>query len=135
MGKKDPNEIVLEAKSFLVSETDSDGIIKFANDDFCRYAEYSLDELVGEPHNFVRHRDMPRAAFKDLWDTVKQGKTWEGFVKNASKSGKFYWVFATVYPFKSCDGSSGYISCRRKASEDEIEKYTKLYKTMKAQER
>lgn len=135
MSKNNPNEVVLDAKSFLVSETDSDGIIKFANDDFCKYAEYSLDELVGEPHNMVRHRDMPRAAFKDLWDTVKQGKIWNGFVKNTTKNGQYYWVFATVYPFKSFDGSSGFISCRRRASEDEIEKYTKLYKTMKAQER
>lgn len=135
MSKNNPNEVILDPKSFLVSETDINGLVKFANSDFCKYSEYSLDELLGEPHNIVRHRDMPRAAFKDLWATVKAGKIWKGFVKNATKSGKFYWVFATIYPFKSCDGSAGYISCRKKASESEIIKYTELYKTMAAQER
>lgn len=128
------NELVLNNKSFLVSETDEKGIIKFANDEFCEYAEFPLSELIGKPHNIVRHPDMPKAAFKDLWDTVKSGNRWKGFVKNKSKTGKFYWVFATVFPFTSSDGSKGFISCRRKASEQEIEKYTKLYKEMKEKE-
>lgn len=93
------NELILDDKSFLVSETDEEGIIKFANDEFCKYAEYSLGELVGKPHNIVRHKDMLKAAFKALWDTVKKGDRWRGFVKNRTKSGKFYWVFATVFPF------------------------------------
>ena len=124
------NEIVLSSKAFLVSETDEKGIIKFANDDYCKYAEYDLSELIGKPHSIVRHPDMPSDAFKDLWKTIKSGNKWRGFVKNKSKSGKFYWVFATVYPFKSCDGSSGYISCRRKISKMEASKYEALYKTM-----
>jgi aerotaxis receptor len=128
------NELILDDKSFLVSETDEKGIIKFANDDFCRYAEYELDELVGNPHNIVRHPDMPKAAFADLWNTVKKGQRWRGFVKNKTKSGKFYWVFATVFPYSSSDGSKGYISCRRKASRKEIEKYEKLYTQMKEEE-
>jgi aerotaxis receptor len=129
----DNNEIILDTKSFLVSETDEKGIIKFANDDYCKYAEYSLQELLGKPHNIVRHPDMPAAAFKDLWDTIKSGNKWRGFVKNRSKSGKFYWVFATVYPFKSCDGTKGYISCRRKISSVEAKKYEALYKKMKSE--
>ena len=135
MSRNDPNEVELQESAFLVSETDSKGIIKFANDEFCHYAGYTLEELVNKPHNMVRHPDMPRAAFKDLWETVKSGKRWRGFVKNRTKDGRYYWVFATVYPFKSCDGSNGYISCRRKISDAEKEKYTKLYKEMKAQER
>ena len=129
--ENNPNELILDDKSFLVSETDEKGIIKFANDEFCKYAEYELDELLGKPHNLVRHPDMPKAAFKDLWDTVQRGERWRGFVKNATKSGKFYWVFATVFPFTSSDGSKGYISCRRKASRKEVEKYTALYIEMK----
>jgi len=125
------NELILDDKSFLVSETDEKGIIKFANDEFCEYAEYTLDELVGNPHNMVRHEDMPKAAFEDLWKTIKSDKRWKGFVKNKTKSGKFYWVFATIFPFTSSDGSKGYISCRRKASRKEIDKYTKLYSEMK----
>jgi len=125
------NEILLDTKAFLVSETDEKGIIKFANDDYCKYAQYTLEELIGQPHNIVRHPDMPAAAFKDLWDTIKSGNKWRGFVKNKAKSGKFYWVFATVYPFTSCDGSKGYISCRRKISDLEAKKYDALYASMR----
>ena len=124
-------EIKLGIDSFLLSETDEKGIIRFANDDFCKFAGYSLEELIGQPHNIVRHSDMPKAAFEDLWKTIKNGQSWKGFVKNKSKSGNFYWVFATVFPFISCDGSKGYISCRRMAAPSEIEKYDKLYKSMK----
>lgn len=124
-------EMKLNVNSFLLSETDEKGFIRYANDEFCKFAEYSLEELIGQPHNIVRHPDMPSTAFKDLWDTVQSGKPWKGFVKNKTKTGKFYWVFATVFPFTSCDGSKGYISCRRMAAQSEIEKYEKLYKSMK----
>ena len=83
----------------------------------------------------VRHKDMPKAAFKSLWDTVKKGEIWTGYVKNATKDGGYYWVFATVYPFESCDGSKGYLSCRRKPSIKEIEKAEKLYEEMRRNER
>ena len=127
-------ETVLDENAFLVSETDAKGTISFANDDFCKVAEYELDELIGNPHNMVRHNDMPRAAFKSLWDTVQGGDVWTGYVKNATKSGGFYWVFATVYPFETCDGSKGYLSCRRKPSRAEIEEHEALYKEWKRSE-
>jgi PAS domain S-box-containing protein len=85
-------EYVLKDTDFLVSQTDEKGFIRFANEDFCKIAGYTLEELIGEPHNIVRHRDMPRAAFKDLWETVKSGKIWTGYVKNATKNGGYYWV-------------------------------------------
>ena len=113
-------ETILDDYAFLVSETDEK--------DFCNIAEYELEELIGQEHNIVRHKDMPKVAFKELWETVQKGEIWTGYVKNATKSGGFYWVFATVYPFLSCDGTNGYLSCRRKASKDEIEKISKLYK-------
>lgn len=125
------SEYVLKDTDFLVSQTDEKGIILFANEDFCKIAGYTLEELVGKPHNIVRHRDMPHAAFKDLWDTVKGGKVWTGYVKNATKSGGFYWVYATVYPNIACDGGTcGFMSCRRKASLEEIAEAERLYKTM-----
>jgi aerotaxis receptor len=125
------NEYVLKDDDFLVSQTDSKGIIIFANDDFCKIAGYTIDELVGKPHNVVRHPDMPKAAFKDLWNTVKKGDIWSGYVKNATKDGGFYWVFATVYPkHDSKANGTTYISCRRKASKAEIEEATNLYKTL-----
>lgn len=123
-------ELELTKESFLLSETDEKGIIKYANDEFCEYSGYSLDELIGKPHNCVRHSEMPKEAFQDLWNTIKKGNPWKGFVKNRSKNGQFYWVFATVFPFVAGDGNKGYISCRRMASRDEISKYENLYKSM-----
>lgn len=127
-------ETVLDDYAFLVSETDTKGNIIFANEDFCKIAEYSLDELIGRPHNMVRHSDMPKAAFKSLWETVQSGNIWTGYVKNVTKSGGYYWVFATVYPFESCDGSQGFLSCRRKASQEEIDVHIELYKQWKKEE-
>ncbi len=89
---------MLNDYTFLVSETDEKGIILFANDDFCKIAGYDIDELIGQPHNIIRHKDMPKAAFKDLWETVKKGNIWTGYVKNRAKNGDFYWVYATVFP-------------------------------------
>ena len=123
-------ETISDDYTFLVSETDAKGNILFANEDFCKIAEYSIDELIGNPHSMVRHKDMPKTAFADLWKTVQRGEIWTGYVKNSTKNGGYYWVFATVFPFESCDGSKGYLSCRRKASLEEISTATNLYKTM-----
>ena len=127
-------ETVLDDYAFLVSETDSKGICTFANDDFCKIAEYELEELMGQPHSIVRHPDMPKVAFKSLWDTIQKGDIWTGYVKNKTKSGGYYWVYATVYPFETCDGSKGYLSCRRKPSREEIDEHEALYKQWKASE-
>jgi aerotaxis receptor len=121
-------ETVLDDYSFLVSETDAKGTILFANSDFCKIAGYEVEELIGKPHNMVRHKDMPKKAFKSLWETVQAGNIWTGYVKNATKKGGFYWVFATVYPFESCDGGNGFLSCRRKATKEEIADAEALYK-------
>ena len=128
-------ETVLDKNAFLVSETDAKGIIKFANEDFCKIAGYTLAELVGNPHSMLRHKDMPKLAFKSLWDTVQKGNIWTGYVKNATKDGGYYWVFATVYPFESSDGSMGYLSCRKKPTNEEIQKAEMLYKQWKKEER
>ena len=121
-------ETVLDDYAFLVSETDAKGIVTFANDDFCKIAGWELDDLIGQPHKCVRHPDMPKAAFKSLWETVQKGEIWTGYVKNQVKGGGYYWVYATVYPFETCDGSKGYLSCRRKPSVSEIEEHEALYK-------
>jgi len=124
-------EYVLKSDDFLVSQTDEKGILLFANDDFCNIAGYTLDELVGQPHNIVRHKDMPRAAFKDLWKTVKDDKIWSGYVKNSTKNGGNYWVYATVYPmYDKVRKAKTYMSCRRKPSKQEILDAQNLYKTL-----
>lgn len=125
-------EYVLKSDDFLVSQTDEAGNIIFANDDFCKVAGYSLEELVGKPHSIVRHKDMPRAAFKSLWEFSKSGKVWTGYVKNATKNGGFYWVFATVYPMiDDTTHKKTFMSCRRKPSKQEIADAEALYKTLK----
>jgi len=124
-------EYVLKNDDFLVSQTDEKGVIIFANDNFCKIAGYHIDELVGQSHSIVRHNDMPKVAFKDLWSTVKKGDTWSGYVKNSTKDGGFYWVFATVFPkYDPKTKARSYISCRRKPSKKEIEDAQNLYKTL-----
>jgi aerotaxis receptor len=116
----------------LVSQTDEKGINLFANDEFCKIAGYTIEELVGKPHNLVRHPEMPKAAFKDLWETIKQDKVWRGYVKNRTKDGGFYWVFATIFPMHDkVRNEKTYLSCRRKPSAQEINDAQALYKTLK----
>ncbi len=123
-------EKLLTPTSLLVSETDKKGIIRYANEEFCSFAEYEVDELEGKPHSIVRHPDMPKAAFKGLWESINKGEIWKGFVKNKTKNGNFYWVFATVFPYEDSKGDKGYLSIRKMATRDEVEAHQKLYKEM-----
>lgn len=124
-------EIILEPDIMIVSETNEKGEILYANDDFCKIAGYTKDELIGKPHNLVRHKDMPKIAFKDLWDTVKSGKTWNGMVKNRCKNGDFYWVNATAYMVTKSNGVRKILSVRQKPTKDEILNAEILYKELR----
>ncbi|MCT7467512.1 PAS domain-containing protein [Aliarcobacter cryaerophilus] len=117
----------LEKNTIIVSQTNEKGEIIFANNDFCKIAGFSLDELIGKAHNTVRHSDMPKWAFEDLWKTLKSGKTWKGIVKNRTKDGGYYWVNATAFPSRSSDGTIRYVSVRVKPTKEEIEIAKKLY--------
>jgi len=128
-------ETVLDDYSFLVSQTNEKGVITFVNDDFCKIAEYTVEELTGKPHNIIRHPDMPKIAFKGLWDTIQKDEIWTGYVKNMTKSKGFYWVYATVYPLIDRNGDKAYMSCRRKANKEEIETYGLLYEKLLKDER
>ena len=125
-------EIPFPQNDVLVSKTDDKGIITYANPAFVRISGFSESELVGKNHNLVRHPDMPPAAFKDLWDTVKQGDTWTGIVKNRSKSGDYYWVKANVTPITNLDGSVEYMSVRTALSAAEKDFAEKLYADVRA---
>ena len=96
----------------LVSTTDLRGIITYANDTFCKVAGYQPEELLGKNHNIVRHPDMPKAAFADLWGHLKEGRNWRGAVKNRCKDGRYYWVDAYVTPIFENGELAGYQSVR-----------------------
>ena len=123
-------EVLLNKDTMIVSETDEKGNIIYANADFCTIAEYTKDELIGQPHNLVRHEDMPKVAFKDLWDTINNNKVWKGIVKNKTKSGKYYWVNATAYSSLDSNGKRRFISVRVKPTQDEINNAISLYTTL-----
>lgn len=119
----------------IVSETDIDGTITFANRRFCEISAYSVDELVGQSHNIIRHPDMPKAAFAQLWKTILSGTIWHGLVKNLRKDGKYYWVDTEVSPMYNDDGSiKGYMAARKPASRRNIEETAALYKQMISKE-
>lgn len=105
-------EVTFSAETELVSTTDLRGVITYANDAFCQVAGFELDELMGKNHNIVRHPDMPKAAFKDLWDHLKAGNNWRGAVKNRCKDGRYYWVDAYVSPIFENGSLVGYQSVR-----------------------
>ena len=113
--------------AFLASTTDTRGIITFANDEFVRLSGFSQEELLGQPHNMVRHPDMPASAFKDLWDTVNAGKPWRGLVKNRCKNGDFYWVDANVTPIVENGKTVGFVSIRSKPSRSQIQEAERIY--------
>ncbi len=121
---------VLYDYNFLLSETDSKGIITYANSDFADVANYSIEELIGQPHNIIRHPDMPRIAFKGLWDDIQTKGFWRGYVKNARRGGGFYWVYATVLQKIQQNGEIYYLSLRTAPSRDAVKKHDALYKTL-----
>lgn len=80
----------------IISRTDLKGIITYANETFCKISGYESSELVGRSHNILRHPDMPKSAFKEMWESIKSARAWSGYVKNMTKQGGFYWVYAEV---------------------------------------
>lgn len=115
----------------IVSETDLKGIITFANRKFCEISGYSVDELIGEPHNIIRHPDMPKAAFVQMWNTIQSGALWHGLVKNLRKDGKYYWVDTEVTPTYDENGNlKGYMAARKPASRKNVEETAALYRKM-----
>ena len=110
----------------IISHTDSRGMIEFCNDDFLEASGFTREELIGQPHNILRHPDMPAEAFRDLWATVQGGRPWMGIVKNRCKNGDHYWVRATVTP----QPAGGFTSVRIKASREEVAGADALYRDM-----
>ena len=105
-------EFLYDQDARLISTTDRAGVITHVNDAFCHVSGYDRDELLGQPHNIIRHPDMPEAVFQDFWATLKAGRPWMGVVKNRCKSGDHYWVSAYVAPIYEGDAIVGYQSVR-----------------------
>jgi len=111
----------------LMSTTDKQGHMTHCNAAFARVSGYTMEELMGQPHNMVRHPDMPPEAFKDLWGTIGNGRTWRGIVKNRRKNGDYYWVRANVTPLVVNGKPLGYMSVREKPSREEVRAAEALY--------
>jgi methyl-accepting chemotaxis protein len=121
------NEIHLTAESLIVSKTDLKGQITYLNKDFISISGFTEAELIGQPHNIVRHPDMPVEAFEDMWRDLKDGRPWTGLVKNRCKNGDFYWVLATATPMRENGQVVGYMSVRRQATRQQIETAENAY--------
>lgn len=124
------------ADELIVSKTDPRGLITYANDVFLRVGAYSLDEVIGQPHNLIRHPDMPRAVFKLLWDTLAARQELFAYINNLAADGANYWVLAHVTPSYGPDGSVvGYHSNRRRPSPRALDRVRPLYDRLLAEER
>lgn len=123
-------EIVFSDSVELVSTTDTRGIITYANSVFCDVAGYQPEELIGNNHNIVRHPDMPKAAYKDLWDHLKKGESWHGIVKNLTKDGRYYWVDAFITPIYDGKELVGYQSVRVKPKAEQVSRAADFYKAI-----
>jgi len=128
-------EVMFPLGRLIVSRTDLAGIITHANDAFVEMSGYTRAELIGAPHHILRHPDMPKVAFKSLWDDIEAGKKWHGYVKNLRKDGAYYWVYATAIPNIRNGVIVGYTSVRRKPSRTRVNELIPVYKQWLDQEK
>ena len=128
-------EKFFDKNTIIVSKTDTKGIIQYANDIFLEIADYTEGEVMGKPHNILRHPDMPKCVFKLLWDRVKAGQEIFAYVKNRTKYNDYYWVFAHVTPTFNDSGTViGIHSNRRVPERDSLEIVKGLYAKLLSEE-
>ncbi|WP_442597298.1 methyl-accepting chemotaxis protein [Parapusillimonas sp. JC17] len=125
-------ETKLRPDQYLISKTDKKGRITYANPAFIEISGYTREELIGQPHNLIRHPDMPPEAFQDLWDTLHARKPWLGLVKNRRKDGGYYWVLANAAPIYEDGEVTGYASVRIKPTEDQVAAAQEFYEQINA---
>ena len=124
-------EYELREDSSIVSKTDLKGVITYVNPDFIEASGFTEKELLGQPHNILRHPDMPEEAFADMWATLKAGRPWTGIVKNRRKNGDHYWVIANATPIFEGGSCVGYMSVRSKPTREQIEAHVAAYRLFK----
>ncbi len=125
-------EYPITDQTLIVSKTDTKGKLTYFNDQFVDASGFTEQELIGQPHNIIRHPDMPPEAFENLWSTLKAGKPWAGAVKNRRKNGDFYWVLASATPIWESDRITGYMSIRSKLPADQREEAERVYALLRA---
>ena len=126
----------LTDKYVITSTTNLKGIITDASEAFCKISGYSKEELLGQNHNIVRHPDMPKAIFKEVWETIASTKEWTGIVKNLRKDGLYYWVYSHISPIVNDNNIvMGYTAVRRPASENEVSDIIPKYRDLIAKEK
>ncbi|MGY1721454.1 PAS domain-containing protein [Blastococcus sp. SYSU DS0533] len=124
------------ADELIVSKTDLRGVITYANDVFLRVSDYPLDDVLGKPHNLIRHPEMPRAVFKLLWDTLGARREVFAYIDNLAADGGHYWVLAHVTPSYDARGTLvGYHSNRRRPARGAVQRVLPLYQRLLAEER
>jgi len=128
-----PNEYEYPADATLMSTTDTQSRITYANAAFIQVSGFERDEIAGEMHNVVRHPDMPRQAFADMWKTLKAGKSWTALVKNRRKDGWYYWVRANATPVVRAGQVTGYMSVRTRPGPEEVRAAESLYREFREQ--
>ncbi len=126
-------ETVVPDDELIISRTDLNGIITYANETFCEISGYDIDELIGKPHSIVRHPDMPSATFRELWETLQNKKQWVGVVKNLRKDTGFYWVEAIVSGVYKDGELIEYKSLRSPISYEKKLQHQKLYDKIRQQ--
>lgn len=128
------NEYTFSPEETLVSVTDLKGRITYCNPAFVRISGFAYEELLGQPHNLVRHPDMPAEPFRDMWQTIQAGLSWNGVVKNRRKNGDYYWVQANATPMMDGEKIIGFLSVRTVPARELVGQADVLYATMRAQE-
>lgn len=122
------NEVQLADNQLIVSKTDLKGLITYVNKDFIDISGFTEQELIGAPHNIVRHPDMPTEVFADLWQTLQEKRPWTGYIKNRCKNGDHYWVQANTTPVWENGQIAGYMSVRRKADAATVARIEEQYR-------
>ena len=127
-------ETEVPENEIIISRTDMKGNITYINETFAHISGYEPEELIGKPHNVIRHPDMPKSAFADLWNTLKAGKTWKGYVKNLRKDKGYYWVYAEISGVYKDGKLSEYKSIREPMSREKKIEIQNLYDKMRSEE-
>jgi aerotaxis receptor len=134
---KSNNEIIIKDNGevffnelYILTETDEKGFVTYANDSFLKVSNLKKDEIIGQPHNLVRHNETPRTLFKNMWKSIQEKGFWIGVMKNQRKGGGFYWINATIIRSIDKTGRIKYVAIRTKPSRDDIRKAEELYLTL-----